>query len=248
MRWIEPTASPSMMAPSARTSAFTRRLASVSLSPGAIMPRSIRAENATRGASRAVWKVASDASGSGSTAAMGALAASGEAGVRPIPPDPGEAPPQPLGRRPGGAGAAERVEHQVVRARGRQDHAGEQRLRLLGRVQLLLVLALETLLAGAQRQGPVRAHLDILVAGLEGLVIEGVAARRGVAARPDQCLVRVGEAAAAEIRHRVRLAPDHVVEDPEAEVLQDRADAEDVVVGADHPQRRAPLHPPAAGR
>ena len=59
--------------------------------------------------------------------------------------------------------------------------------------------------------------------------------------------MRIGEAAAAEIRHRVGFAPDDVVEDPEAEVLKDRADAEDIVVGADHPQRRARLHHPAAG-
>ena len=126
-------------------------------------------------------------------------------------------------------------------------HAREQRLRLLRRMQLLAVAALEPLLAGAQRQRPVGADLDVLVAGLERLVIEGVALGAGLARRPDQRLVRVGEAAAAEIRHRVRLAPDHVVEDPEAEVLQDRADAEDVVVGADHPDRAGRLHHAPAG-
>ena len=42
--------------------------------------------------------------------------------------------------------------------------------------------------------------------------------------------MRIGEAAAAEIRHRVRFAPDDVIEDPEVEVLEDGADAEDVVV------------------
>ena len=59
--------------------------------------------------------------------------------------------------------------------------------------------------------------------------------------------MRVGEAAAAEVRHRIGLAPHHVVENPEAEILQDRADAEDVVIGADHPQRRRRLHHAAAG-
>ena len=49
--------------------------------------------------------------------------------------------------------------------------------------------------------------------------------------------MRVGEAAAAEVRHWVGLAPHDVVEDPEAEVLQDRADAEDVVIRTDHPER-----------
>jgi hypothetical protein len=39
------------------------------------MPRSISAENGTRGASRAVWKEASVALGSGTTAAMRSHAA-----------------------------------------------------------------------------------------------------------------------------------------------------------------------------
>ena len=75
MRWIEPTASPSAIAPSARTSARCRFLASTSLMPGATKPRSISAENGTRGASRAVIKVASAGSGSGSMAAMRCSAA-----------------------------------------------------------------------------------------------------------------------------------------------------------------------------
>ncbi len=94
---------------------------------------------------------------------------------------------------------------------------------------------------------PVGAHLDVFVAGLQRFVIEGVALGAGVARRPDHRLVRVGEAAAAEIRHRVELAPDHVVEDPEAEILHDRADAEDVVVGADHPDGGGGLHHAPAG-
>src|SRR5213078_1138086 len=70
-------------------------------------------------------------------------------------------------------------------------------------------------------------------------------ARRGA---PQQSFMRVGEAAAAEIRHRVGLAPDDVVEDPETEILQCRADPEDVVVGADDPQpaiwlQQAPARP-----
>ena len=51
----------------------------------------------------------------------------------------------------------------------------------------------------------------------------------------------VGEAGAAEVRHRVGLAPDDVVEDPEVRVLQQRADAEDVVIAADHPDRAVVL-------
>ena len=53
--------------------------------------------------------------------------------------------------------------------------------------------------------------------------------------------MRVGEARAAEVRHRVRLAPDDVVEDPEVGVLEQRADAVDVVIAADHPDRAVVL-------
>ena len=114
-------------------------------------------------------------------------------------------------------------------------------------MKLLAVRALESFLAGAEREGPVRAHLHVVVAGLQRFVVEGVALAAGLPRRPDQRLVRVGETAAAKIGHRVRLAPDHVVEDPEAEVLQNRADAENVVIGADNPQRRCGLHHPPAG-
>src|SRR6185369_13050830 len=63
---------------------------------------------------------------------------------------------------------------------------------------------------------------------------------------PDQRLMRIGEATPPEIRHRVGLAPDHVVQDPEAEILQDGADAENVVIGADHPERAVGLQRAAA--
>src|SRR5262249_61286131 len=62
------------------------------------------------------------------------------------------------------------------------------------------------------------------VASFEGLVVERVTLGVGLACRPDQSLVCIGEPAAAEIRHRVRLAPDHVVEQPEAQILQDRSE------------------------
>ena len=146
-------------------------LASTSLMPGATRPRSISAANGTRGASRAVMKAASAGSGSGSTAAMRSL---GRCGVVGITLDADEAPAQPARHRAGRAGAAERVEHEVVRPRRREDDAREQRLRLLRRVQLLAVAALEPLLAGAQRDQPVGAHLDVVVAGFQRLVVERV--------------------------------------------------------------------------
>ena len=48
--------------------------------------------------------------------------------------------------------------------------------------------------------------------------------------------MRVGEPLAAKVRHRVGLAPDDVVQNPVAQVLQNGADAKDVVIAADDPQ------------
>jgi hypothetical protein len=109
-------------------------------------------------------------------------------------------------------------------------------------MQLLAVAPFEALLAGAQRNGPVRAHLHAVVAGLKRFVVERVSFGARIARRPDQRLVRIGEAPPAKIRHRIRLAPHDVVENPEAQVLQDRADAKNVMIRADHPQRRLTLH------
>ena len=49
--------------------------------------------------------------------------------------------------------------------------------------------------------------------------------------------MRIREPRALEIGHGVRLAPDDVVEDPEAQILQDRTDAVNVVIATDDPQR-----------
>ena len=49
--------------------------------------------------------------------------------------------------------------------------------------------------------------------------------------------MRIGKAGALEIGHGIGLAPDHIIQDPEAEILQDRADAENIVIAADHPKR-----------
>ena len=110
------------------------------------------------------------------------------------------------------------------------------------------LLVLQPLRAGADRQKPVGTDLNVLVAGLQGLVVERIGLSLGTSRRPDHRLMGVGEPAAAEVRHRIGLAPDDVVEDPEAEILQDRADAEDVVVGADDHDRGGGLHQPPDGR
>ncbi len=47
----------------------------------------------------------------------------------------------------------------------------------------------------------------------------------------------VGETPTTEVGHRVGLAPDDVVENPEPEILQRRADTENIVIAADDPER-----------
>jgi hypothetical protein len=156
------------------------------------------------------------------------------------------APAEALGDDAGRAGAEERVEHDVAGRRRRQDDPVQQRFGLLGRMHLGAGLVLEAFRPAADRQQPVGAHLQVVVERLHGIVVEGVGLLVGAPGGPDQRLVGVGEAAAAEVRHRVGLAPHHVVEDPVAKVLQDGADTEDVVVAADHPQTAGVLQHPAA--
>ena len=115
-------------------------------------------------------------------------------------------------------------------------------------MQLLAIAAFEPFLAGAQREQPIRAHLNVVVTRFQRLVIERIIAVCGVARRPNQGLVRIGEAAAAKIRHRIRFAPDDIVQDPKAEILEDRADPENVVVGTDDPERGGGLHQTAGGK
>ena len=110
----------------------------------------------------------------------------------------------------------------------------QEGFRLLRRMRLAPAVVLQTLRPRADREQPVGAHLQIVVASLQALVVERVA-RLGALGRPDQRLVRVGEAPAAEVRHGIDFAPDHVVQDPEAEILHRGAEAEHVVIGADHP-------------
>ena len=112
----------------------------------------------------------------------------------------------------------------------------QQGFGLLGRVCLLARIVLDALIAIADRQQPVAAHLQIIVQGLHGFIVERVF-RRLALGRPDHRFVGVCEPAPPEVRHRVGFAPDHIVQNPETEILQDRADTEDVVIAADHPDR-----------
>ncbi len=167
-------------------------------------------------------------------------------GVSRVALDADEGAPEPLGGDRGRAGAEKRIEHDVAFvARGKND-AVEQGLGLLRRVGLAPAIFAQALGTRADGKQPVRAHLQIVVQGLHRIVIEGVA-RLGSHRRPDQRLMRIGEAPPAKVRHGIGLAPDHVVEHPEAEILQRRADAEDVVIAADDPQRAGWLQHAAAG-
>ncbi len=47
----------------------------------------------------------------------------------------------------------------------------------------------------------------------------------------------IGKALAAKVRHRVGLAPDHIVQDPETGILQRSTHTEDVVIAANNPDR-----------
>src|SRR5947199_10761931 len=116
----------------------------------------------------------------------------------------------------------------------------EQGLRLLRRVQLLSFLGFEPFGARAQRNEPVGPHLELFVEGLHGVIVEGVT-RFGTRRGPDERLMGVGEAPTTEVRHRIELAPDDIVQDPEALVLEEGTYPEDIVVGADHPQAPARL-------
>src|SRR6516162_3338707 len=95
-------------------------------------------------------------------------------GIVSVPLDADKTAAEAVGHGAGRAAAAKRIEHQIVRARGGKYDARQQRLRFLRRMQLLAVVGFEPLLAGTQRNEPVRAYLNVVVAGLERLVIERV--------------------------------------------------------------------------
>ena len=127
---------PSDTAPSARTSALWRFLASTSLAPGDHQPaldqrRERHARRLARGHERRERR-RFQRLGRGDALFRGL-------GVFRFALDADETAAELLGDRAGGAGAAERVEHQIVGPRARQDDARQQRFRLLGRVQLLAV-------------------------------------------------------------------------------------------------------------
>ena len=122
----------------------------------------------------------------------------------------------------------------------------QQAFGLLRWMGLVSGLVLKPLMPGANRQNPVRAHLHAFVQGLQGLIVEGVF-RALIPAGPDQRLMRIGQAFAPEIRHRIGFAPNDIIQKPEALILKLRAHTEDVVVRADHPDRPVGLQKPLGG-
>src|SRR3954447_2933952 len=139
--------------------------------------------------------------------------------------------------------AEERIEHDVARLRASEEYPVKQSLRLLGRMSLRSIRPLHPLRAGADRHHPVGTHLEVVVEGFHCLVIESVT-RLFVLRAPEQGFVSICEAGTAEVWHRVRLAPDDIVEDPEIRVLQQRSNPVDVVIASNHPDRAVFLEPP----
>src|SRR5258706_8198335 len=66
--------------------------------------------------------------------------------------------------------------------------------------------------------------------------------------RPQQGLVGVGEAHAAEVRHGVALNEDNVVEKPEIKILKYCPYTINIMVGSDHPDRAGVFEQPTARR
>src|SRR5215469_1510726 len=126
---------------------------------------------------------------------------------------------EPLGDDAGGAGAEEGIEDEIARLGRSEDDAVKERLGLLGRMGLLSVPVLQPLAAIADRKQPVAAHLEIVVERFHRLVVEAVA-RLAILGAPDHRLMGVGETPPAEVRHRIRLAPDDIVQNPVAEILE----------------------------
>ena len=57
--------------------------------------------------------------------------------------------------------------------------------------------------------------------------------------------MRIGKPPASEIRHRVRLAPNNIVQNPEIEILQQFANPENIVITANYPDRPIRFQHPA---
>ena len=113
--------------------ALWRPPASTSRSPGRASPASTTLAKATRGSLRRVGAAATASSGKGSTASIRLPRGRG---IARIALDADERAAEAPGGGPGGAGAEERIEHQIAGVGGGQQHPRQQRLGLLGRMGL----------------------------------------------------------------------------------------------------------------
>ena len=148
---------------------------------------------------------------------------------------------QLFSHRAGGAGAEKRVEHNITGLRTGQQYAVQQAFGLLCRVQFRAAITLQAFAAGANRQAPIRAHLHIIIQRLHRLIIEGIAGGVFIGRGPNQRFMRIGEARAAKIWHRIGFAPDNIVQNPITKILQRRANAENIMIRADNPKRAGRL-------
>jgi len=160
----------------------------------------------------------------------------GNLAIRFFPFDPNKVAAQHLGNCTCGACAKERIKHDITGVGRPHKDTVQQAFGLLRRMRFIAHLVLQTFVAGADRQHPITAHLDTFVQRFQRFVVEGVFGIL-VLAGPDHGFMRIGKALAAKVRHRVRLAPHHVVQDPETRILQCGTNAENIVIAANNPDR-----------
>ena len=96
------------------------------------------------------------------------------------------------------------------------------------------------LLAGCQVERPIRSHLQVLVQCFHRFVIERIT-RAFLLLCPDHCLMGIGEAHASEVGHGVDFDPYDVIQNPETQVLQNSANAVNIMIGPNHPNRASIL-------
>ena len=135
----------------------------------------------------------------------------------------------------GSAGARHRVEYPVAFVGAGQQDAFKQRERLLRGMLPIAARVAQPFTAAANRQPPDICAEPPVVERLCRVAVEGMPFRIAVARRPDKSFGGIGKTDAEEIRHRIRLLPNDIVQNPEADVLHQFADTVDVVVSADEP-------------
>src|SRR5215210_2780508 len=140
--------------------------------------------------------------------------------------------PQLLRDNPHRTRSAKRVEDQVPLPAGGHDCPPYQAQGLLGGM-----VAVELLLPGHGRYGLDGGDLGGGVSAVYEVVVEGVAGAS--LARPEQCLVGVGEGGVEGVRGWVRFRPRDLIYEPQFHGLQGETEAEDDVVRARDPDGAA---------